>query len=426
MRTRIEARLAASLVKSTRPFAAGSEPAAWLDVISARHADQAAPWVKANIAILALTRAAGTPRAKTAALETLESLRGVEGTQEQRRLIEAFLQPPAPAADFAASVLASGPARAGFEPTHPIPTTPGPVTLRLKSGGASISFVPLQATGPSITMLAAGELSVEAARSLWSMLDPKTRDSIATKRGARYLKTWTVKDGMLSPLDYPSFPKKDPFNRKLIEEVLPQMQERAGNTALLPLNYFTWEEASKLCDVGGFRLPSPAELNAASGLPSSAKAANLPDKSLSEKFLKPYDEFMAKSATREPPEWAPGKLHLHAWIDGDPEARPKATGTDDGSPLLRPVGTDAAQFSDLTGNVAEFARGDGDEAFIVGGSAFTRPSDPINLNTRNDGRRTQGFSDVGVRLAFEVKMNAAKHEERPDLSTLNAVRPASR
>ncbi len=73
----------------------------------------------------------------------------------------------------------------------------------------------------------------------------------------------------------------------------------------------------------------------------------------------------------------------------------------DGVLWFHEVPAAAPVFVDLIGNVGEFVTDDAGKVYVIGGSALSPPSRPLDKPfALGTDQLTSGFSDVGFRLAF--------------------------
>ena len=158
-----------------------------------------------------------------------------------------------------------------------------------------------------------------------------------------------------------------------------------------PLQYLSAETARELAGCLGCRLPTAGEWRAAwvaEGSPSTG--ANLRDQSLADVRRHVAQEVQARQVL---PKWPDAGAFRPG---GDGDAR---TGND-GYVWFAPVGSDAARFHHLVGNVWEVVSVK-DGLAVVGGSAFSPAALPVDEVIPVD-QVSERYSDLGLRLAFDA------------------------
>jgi hypothetical protein len=412
----LESRAAAALREAGESFATDGTAGRWLDLFEG--VDDAAPWLKANVAIRTLSRAAAGNEdgVEAAARRALEALSGMEGVEAQRGAIEGFIRPVSRRPSFVEAVAASLPLRKGFTSTR-VSAEPGPVTL-IGPGGVEMSFLPATIAEDRVVMLGTDEVSVAAAGPLWTALDEATRAEAATERNksqmAPPLATWTVRTSgqplksEVQPLD-----ELQKRNRALHDDLIRTMTPPGA----MPLNHLSFTEADAWATAGGFRLPTEAEAAAAAA--NSSGVANLRDATFHDRYLEPW---RTTEGGKQP--WGPITLRPYDRrlrkppITRGTEWPAQPLSTPDGVVFARPTGGSDRGFRDLRGNLAEFVRAADGTPSVWGGSFMSIDDQPATLTGR---WVDESFGDVGLRLAFDVTM--ASVQEAPSRSSLERLQP---
>jgi formylglycine-generating enzyme required for sulfatase activity len=175
-----------------------------------------------------------------------------------------------------------------------------------------------------------------------------------------------------------------------------------------PIQQISAEAAAYFAPFVGCRLPTPDEWKlayASSG--KSIKGANLRDVTWRTEY-----EHMAR--TWREPAYRPD---AGAFIPEGEARTADVWKSDDGAELddgvvwfrQPPVAEtpEARQFNDLAGNVGEFTRDAAGHFYVIGDSALSPPSRPIDKACPLDARdNLRCFSDVGFRLAFSAAPGA--------------------
>jgi hypothetical protein len=202
-------------------------------------------------------------------------------------------------------------------------------------------------------------------------------------------------------------------NRSVLKDPGGDYSETLNPSRNHPIQYVSPTAARYFAELLGCRLPTPAEWQAAykaSGLATGAAGfrPNLRDQAwklqwhwanqtlATTPFSPDKGIFLPAAVEPENKAWTPAALAGRDSI-GSPRFY------DDGALFFRPVADRAAtEFSHLIGNVAEYTA-DADKVYVIGGSALSVPGPLDKPHEVPDWKKnTQGFSDVGLRLAFSA------------------------
>jgi hypothetical protein len=352
--------------------------------------------------------------------------------RETDAAVRALLAEPAgsgPALD----VSSVGPGRVGW--TGEIDGD-GRIVYRSPDAGAELAFRVVEPDDGAPAMLGEREVSVGLVARAFAG-DARVRDGIA----ALLLEDWgDGQDPRVGPRSWvwDASGWIEPPSRWLregSEDVAPAFAGDEGPGASTPVNWVSRVAALGIARSLGCRLPTPAEWAAAYaqlGVPVASSGWNVRDGS----FAVQRDHAAALESAGKIVEW-PDEGVFALSSESAPRGRlAEALDTDDGDLWFAPVDAGAGAdhgWAHLVGNVAEYvaeyagesdlARGDvgdgppstdadqlrslvrdgGVTVSVIGGSALSPPSVPVNVRREMPRRvRAAGYSDVGIRLAFDL------------------------
>jgi hypothetical protein len=181
----------------------------------------------------------------------------------------------------------------------------------------------------------------------------------------------------------------DPVSRERAPELNPSRRQ--------PMQYVTPAAATLAASIAGCRLPTVAEWQAAYKSVEQHMGVNLRDRAwrLELEHLAARPAF--RGARPDAGMFAPDREEPtdKVW------ANPTGGELNDGILWFREAPAAPQVFVDLVGNVAEFVTDDAGRAHVIGGSALSPPTRPLDKAFPvGADQASGGFSDVGFRLAF--------------------------
>jgi hypothetical protein len=204
------------------------------------------------------------------------------------------------------------------------------------------------------------------------------------------------------------------LNRSQIGNAEGERAEALNPSRRQPMQYLSPRAATFAALLAGCRLPTVAEWQAANQSVEKHLNVNLRDRTWEIEL-----EHMSKRAFagRCRPD---AGMFVPAGEDSSDKIYPRVSGGElnDGVLWFHEVPAAAPVFVDLIGNVGEFVTDDAGKVYVIGGSALSPPTRPLDkpFGLAAD-QLTSGFSDVGFRLAFS--------EPAPGIEKLKGVLAAS-
>jgi hypothetical protein len=261
-------------------------------------------------------------------------------------------------------------------------------------------------------LVAAGRWPEVKRRNLLGDVDARGADRRAGPRawgwssrhdgGITNTLAWLSKDWLPDAADhYPETLGSD-LNRTALRGPAGASFETVNPSRRQPMQQVPAEAAAYFAPLVGCRLPTPDEWKtayAASG--KGIAGANLRDATWKLQY-----EHMAKTWSQ--PAYRPD---AGMFVPAGEARTAEVWKTDDGAEYndgtlwfreaAAPTTLEARDFQNLAGNVAEFVRDREGKFYVIGASALSPPTRPIDKALPLDPRdATRGFSDVGFRLAF--------------------------
>lgn len=332
-----------------------------------------------------------------------------------------------PALDFSQV----GPGRAGWQPEA---SDDGDFVRYTKEGtNATLDFIridpPEGSESETPFFLGASELTVEQAGSL---LDGAEWGELASKW--RQLETART-PGAGQPREPQSW-RWSEVDRRIIPAAT-WVEEKGGRNAAIyapgvevgaptgatPLNMVSALAAERLAAASGCRLPTTAEWRTAYDLWGTSGRSNLRDATWKRQLE--HAKGIHGYTTQLWPDtgvFEPGALRGSVKQLGDAEA---VTEVDDGVLWLAPAsGAADGRVEHLVGNVAELVMDEPGKFLVIGGSAMSAPQVKVDEPYAVEAmRRSSGWSDVGVRLAFGTDGVDVRQPVRSQVRRLLASAP---